>query len=132
MAEIHAASFTSPRPWRAEEFAALVGAPGIFLCLSPDGFLWGRCIADEAELLTIAVAPQSRGTGQGRQLVDDFLKTASARGARRAFLDVAEDNTAAQALYASAGFREAGRRKAYYGRADAPSVDALLLARAVP
>lgn len=132
MAEIHAASFTSPRPWRAEEFAALTEAQGVFLCLSADGFLWGRVIADEAELLTVAVALGAREGGQGRALVADFLHVAERRGAVRAYLDVAEDNAAALALYARAGFAEVGRRKGYYTRPSGPARDALLLHRAIP
>lgn len=132
MAEIHAASFTTPRPWSAAEFAALADTTGAFLCLSADGFLWGRCIVDEAELLTVAVAPEARGTGQGAALMAQFLSAAAARGATRAFLDVADGNLAARALYKRSGFAEVGRRKRYYARPDGTKEDAVLLARAVP
>ena len=46
----------------------------------------------------------------------------------RLFLEVAEDNAAARALYATAGFAEAGRRRGYYAAADGGRRDALLLA----
>ncbi|MFA4893699.1 GNAT family N-acetyltransferase, partial [Brevundimonas sp.] len=57
---------------------------------------------------------------------------AAARGARRLFLEVAEDNEAARALYGRAGFSEAGRRPRYYARADGSRRDALLLALDLP
>ena len=53
---------------------------------------------------------------------------AAARGAVRVFLEVADDNAAARALYARAGFVEAGRRPGYYAGADGERRDALLLA----
>ena len=48
--------------------------------------------------------------------------------AKRLFLEVAEDNAAALALYKGMGFQEIGRRKKYYHRPDGPAVDALNLA----
>ena len=52
-------------------------------------------------------------------------------GANRLFLDVAADNTAGFALYRSMGCKEVGRRKAYYTRHQAPSVDAIVMSRAL-
>lgn len=130
LAEIHAASFDTPRPWSAAEFADLVASPLCILVTVPDGFALGRAVADEAELLTIAVRPEARRKGAGRALVAAFLAEARRRGAARAFLEVADDNGAAIGLYRSAGFAETGRRAGYYGRGAAP-VDAVLLACAL-
>jgi ribosomal-protein-alanine N-acetyltransferase len=132
MAEIHAASFITPRPWTACEFAALPDSAGAFLCLAPEGFLWGRSLAGEAELLTLAVAPQARRQGQAAELVRQFLARATETGATTAFLEVAQDNAPARALYAAAGFAQAGRRRGYYTRPGQPPVDALVLTRALP
>ncbi|WP_245727256.1 ribosomal protein S18-alanine N-acetyltransferase [Paracoccus isoporae] len=115
MAAIHAASFSRPRPWRADEFADLLSDPAVFLIAAGKGFIIGRCILDEAELLTLAVAPEGRRQGSGRHLVALFQAEATRRGAATAFLEVAADNGAARALYASAGWAEAGRRRDYYG-----------------
>lgn len=60
LAALHARCFTSPRPWLAREFAALLGHASIFLCHAPQGFLLGRVVVDEAELLTLAVTPEAR------------------------------------------------------------------------
>ena len=48
-----------------------------------------------------------------------------------AFLEVAADNAAAQALYARAGFAESGRRRGYYRRPDGSGLDALVMQRAL-
>lgn len=131
LARIHADSFTVPRPWTAAEIDGLLATPGTFLIEVPDGFLIGRALAGEAELLTLAVAPPARRRGIGATLLAAFLDRAAAAGAGRAFLEVAADNAAARALYARAGFAEAGRRPGYYRRPDGGATDALVLARAL-
>lgn len=123
LAHLHAACFTRPRPWSATEFADLLGAPTTRLFESPNGFLLARVIADEAELLTLAVSPAARRTGLGATLVQRFLADAAATGAKTAFLEVAADNLAALSLYRRTGWTEAGRRRNYY----APGLDALVL-----
>ena len=141
-ADLHARAFTTPRPWSEAEFASLTADPFAFLLVEGDaGFLLGRVVAGEAELLTLAVAPEARGRGLGRRLVSRFLYQARLRGAEVAFLEVAEDNAPAQAVYQSAGFVCAGRRRGYFhkpvgraanGAADGPTggpVDALVMRR---
>lgn len=126
LAELHARCFTVPRPFRAEEFADLLGAPASFLCAEPAGFAVGRAIAGEAELITLAVDPDQRRQGAGRRLVAAFLAGARHRGATMALLEVDARNSAAHALYRQTGFVEVGRRPAYYRHADGAS-DALVL-----
>ncbi|NJS40643.1 MAG: GNAT family N-acetyltransferase, partial [Rhodobacteraceae bacterium] len=104
--------------------------PLAFLLVEGDaGFLLGRAVAGEAELLTVAVAPESRGRGLGQRLVSRFLYQARLRGAEVAFLEVAENNAPARAVYCRAGFTESGRRRGYYRTPEGRSVDALVLAR---
>ena len=91
-----------------------------------------RVVADEAEILTLAVHPEARGRGQGARLVAEGVAAAGARGAYRIFLEVADDNASARAVYARAGFVEAGRRTAYYSRPDGSRADALLLSLNLP
>lgn len=131
LAALHRAAFTMPRPWSADEFAALLSAPQSFLLAEPSGFLLGRVIADEAELLTLAVAPQARRQGTGARLVARFAETARARGATTAFLEVAASNLPARALYAAAGWIEAGRRPRYYHAPDGGTEDALVMTRSL-
>nr|WP_131577973.1 GNAT family N-acetyltransferase [Paracoccus nototheniae] len=123
LADLHARCFTRPRPWTAREFADLLDLRGCFLQRLPQGFLLGRAIAGEAELLTVAVAPEARRAGLGLQLIAQFAGTAAAMGADTAFLEVASDNLAARRLYSSTGWVEAGLRRRYYG----PAADALIL-----
>ena len=130
MAPIHAEAFAGPHdsPWSAAAIAALLQQPGVFSVHGEDGFILMRAVAGEAEILTLAVRPAARRAGVGARLVRMGLEGAVERGATRVFLEVAEDNVAARALYAGAGFVEAGRRPGYYAAADGGRRDALLLA----
>ena len=130
LAAIHAEAFDRPgeTPWNAAAFADLLTQAGVFAVEAPDGFILMRVVADEAEILTLAVRPVARRGGQGGRLVGEGVLAAAARGAARVFLEVAEDNVAARALYGRAGFVEAGRRPGYYAAADGGRRDALLLA----
>jgi ribosomal-protein-alanine N-acetyltransferase len=126
LAALHAMAFADP--WPASAFAALLSLPETRLDAVADGFILTRLAADEAEVLTLAVCPLGRRRGVGRRLVDTAAAALAAEGATRLFLEVAEDNAAARALYAAAGFAEVGRRPGYYGRPSG-AVDALVLAR---
>lgn len=130
-AALHARAFDHPRPWTAAEFNALLVSPGTFVVGAAHGFALGRVVADEAELLTLAVAPEARRQGIGSALVREFGTQALCRGARTAFLEVAADNAAARALYKRLGYRESGRRKHYYRTAAGVPVDAIVMTRAL-
>jgi ribosomal-protein-alanine N-acetyltransferase len=86
-----------------------------------------RVIADEAELLTIATHPAHQRQGLARQVMQDWQDLARTRSATEAFLEVAADNTAAQALYQACGFATCGTRPGYYARKGAAPVDAVLM-----
>lgn len=132
LAALHARCFTLPRPWSAAEFAGFLSDPLAFLLVEGDaGFLLGRAVAGEAELLTLAVAPEARRRGLGRKLVARFLYQARLRGAVTAFLEVADTNTGARALYAASGFAESGRRKEYYRDGNGAAVDAVVMSRSL-
>ena len=125
-------------PWSARSLAEVMALPGVFGLLAledeapagaPAGFLLAQVLFEEAELLTLGVLPACRRSGLGRRLLAAGLAEAGRRGARRMTLEVAADNGAAQALYRTAGFREAGRRRNYYRKKDGGSQDALILSR---
>lgn len=126
MAQIHAAAFTDARPWTAAEFTSLLDSPHVFTSTAPHGFALVRVVAGEAELLTIAVDPAHQGQGTGRRLMTRWM-TLAAQSASDAFLEVAADNAPARALYGTCGFAQSGLRTAYYARAGAPAVDAVLM-----
>ncbi|WP_197917002.1 ribosomal protein S18-alanine N-acetyltransferase [Thiosulfatihalobacter marinus] len=132
LAALHDAAFPDARGWTTEEFSDLLASPHVFLVDCDDGFAIGRAVADEAELLTIAVAPTARRQGLGRILLARFEAAAEARGARRVFLEVAADNSPAQALYESAGYVRIGTRPAYYTRPGANPVAAVVMGKPLP
>ncbi|MDB6453867.1 GNAT family N-acetyltransferase [Falsirhodobacter sp. 20TX0035] len=118
LSAIHAASFTHPAPWSAHDLQSAAESPGVFLLREDQGFLIGRAIAGEAELLTLATHPDARRRGIGARLVVGFLVRA-AETADTAFLEVAADNPGAIRLYTAHGFAEVARRPRYYGGVDA-------------
>ena len=85
--------------------------------------------AGEVEIYNIAVRETRRQRGYGRRLLIHALREAALSGCVRALLEVRASNTAALALYASAGFQECGRRKRYYTDTDEY---ALVLCRDLP
>lgn len=133
LAALHAAGIGAAGPaWDEAAFAGLLALPGrIALVASgasgPAGFLLLGQAADEAEIITLAVLPTARRRGIGRALVSAAAAHAAAAGATRLFLEVADDNAPALALYARAGFVPVGRRRGYYARAGG-AVDARVLA----
>lgn len=128
LARIHADAFAPERGWSAKEFLDLLNQPTVqFFCQS-DAFALVRVVADEAELLTLAVAPHAQRRGLATALMHDWL---TAVKAERAFLEVSEDNTAAKQLYLKHGFEVCGRRKDYYVRNGGTAVDALLMQKAI-
>lgn len=131
--EIERASFTDP--WSEDAFHELlqmgdaiflVATRGIVQVLA--GYVIARVVADEADILNLAVIPAGRGRGLGGELLDAGLAAVIRRGAREIFLEVRESNVAALALYGSRGFAAVSRRSRYYKN---PVEDALLLHRAI-
>ena len=116
----------------ADDFTFDSGSP---LTLSPpdsslgndDAFLLLRVVADESEILTLAVRPSARRQGLAALLVTAALGMARGMGAQFIFLEVAADNTGAIALYEKSGFKRHGTRRGYYARGGAPAVDGLLM-----
>jgi ribosomal-protein-alanine N-acetyltransferase len=86
-----------------------------------------RVIVDELHVLDVAVVPDARRQGLARLLLGLALRAGARAGARVGLLEVRAGNSAALALYASLGFRLAGRRRDYYR---GPVEDAVLLERA--
>lgn len=130
LADLHSEAFDAP--WSASAFADLLGQAGVILEGDNDGFILIRAVADEAEILTLAVRPSARRQGLGARLVRAATDRSVDFGALRMFLEVAEDNAPARALYGSLGFEPAGRRPRYYPRPEGPAVDALLLVLNLP
>jgi ribosomal-protein-alanine N-acetyltransferase len=78
---------------------------------SVSGFLVARTlVADEREILNVAVAPGSRRNGVAQALFDTAFRGFSGS----VFLEVRESNRVAQEFYKSLGFQEVSRRSHYY------------------
>lgn len=82
------------------------------------GYAIGRIVADEAELMRIAVMPQRRGQGIGKVLLAALLDAFREEGAGKVFLEVRQSNVAAISLYQEAGFVKTGTRPWYYGNGE--------------
>lgn len=136
--EIMEAAFGSRfgEAWTRSQCAGILPMAGVSLMLARDadggtvGFSLVRSVADEAELLLLAVLPSRHREGIGSRLLDDFMGRAGANGAARVHLEVREGNPAV-AMYRSAGFSPVGRRRNYYQGADGRRYDALTLARSL-
>lgn len=118
MAAIHSESFE--RGWDALEMATHTQRD---LCLGLEqngtlaAFIIVSTAADQAEILTIAVRKTVRRQGLARRLLDQTVSHLKNMDAGELFLEVAEDNPGALALYRTAGFQPIGRRPGYYRRA---------------
>ncbi|MBA4794767.1 MAG: ribosomal protein S18-alanine N-acetyltransferase [Phenylobacterium sp.] len=129
LAALHAQAFDPS--WPAAQMASLAQGAGTIALLAEDesgpvGMILCRALFEAAEILTLAVAPAARRRGIGAALVRAAAGLAAQGGADNLFLEVAQDNPAAQALYRSLGFAEAGRRAGYYARAER-RIDALVM-----
>jgi ribosomal-protein-alanine N-acetyltransferase len=122
--------------WTAPQCAGLLPMAGVWLSLAKEGgtvlgFALGRVVAQEAELLLLAVKRDGQCRGVGRLLLRRFEEIAVFRNARRLHLEVRDGNHAVK-LYSKAGFSEIGRRPRYYQGKGGEVYDALTLAKNVP
>lgn len=137
--EIQAATREAPQ-WSEATWRALLGADGggghpariAFVAEDAEGTLVGfavaSCVAEIAEVESIAVEAGARRQGMGRGLLDAVIAWAGGRGATAIVLEVRASNVAARRLYAGMGFSEQGERRRYYRE---PEEDAVLFRRAV-
>ncbi|HXH51895.1 MAG TPA: ribosomal protein S18-alanine N-acetyltransferase [Sphingomicrobium sp.] len=123
--------------WTRSQCGGILPMKGVELLIArkgeadqPSGFALCRMVADDAELLLLAVDPSHRRQGIGSRLLEQFIDRARGHGASRVHLEVREGNPAIK-LYRSAGFAIAGRRRKYYRGSDGYQYDALTLARLV-
>ena len=129
LAALHALCFKTPRPWNAREFTNLLADQNTVFIGDRQGFVLGRVVMDQVDLLTIAVSPARRRTGIARILLSDFEILAKRRGGATCFLEVAANNKAAIALYSGHGYIESGRRRGYYVTNSTTATDAILLSK---
>ncbi|HVX06461.1 ribosomal protein S18-alanine N-acetyltransferase [Humibacter sp.] len=121
--------------WSPELMRSELEAPhSFYLVAERDGEVVGysglRAVvsAADADIQTIAVAPEARRLGLGRALMNEMIAEATRLGAREIFLEVRADNPDAQRLYSTLGFEPLGVRPHYYQPDD---VDAVVMGLAV-
>jgi [ribosomal protein S18]-alanine N-acetyltransferase len=132
LARIHGASFHLG--WGENEFESMLGERNTLvhrlrMGRKVIGFSVSRMAADEAEILSIAVADSHRGRGLSNNLLLTHLGHLAGRGARTVFLEVEENNRPARRLYERAGFAVVGRREGYYRQSGGEPLNALLMRR---
>lgn len=118
--------------WTRAQCSGILGLSGVWLILARRGgaiagFALTRAVADEAELLLLAVPPMQRRYGVAQAMLLAVADGARAKGAERIHLEMREGNPALH-LYERMGFIEIGRRKRYYRGQDGSSFDAITLA----
>lgn len=114
-------------PWTLGNFRDSIQAGHRCVMLTYGEILIGYAVvliaAEEAHLLNLTVAAQWQRKGYGRAFLLHLLSIAVTDSVRSFFLEVRPSNAAAQALYASIGFKTIGTRRNYYpahaGREDA-------------
>lgn len=114
---LHRACFPN-KPWSANDFADLKKS-GCDIIASQNGFVVWRVVADEAEIITIGVHPDARKAGIASAMLVIIEADAKKRGATKMFLEVAENNHPARALYQHNGYVQIGIRPKYYDGVDA-------------
>lgn len=119
--------------WTHAQCLGIFGLAGTILTIAredrhPLGFALGRVIADDGELLLLAVAPDARRSGLATRLIEATAREAAAVGAAALHLEVRDGNPA-HALYHQCGFAQVGRRRGYYRFKDGGQADALTLSR---
>ena len=116
--------------WTAPQCLGVLAMPGSQLFVArgaaPCGFALARTIAEECELMLLAVSRQSQRQGLGRALLATTIDHARMMKASTVFLEVRDGNSAIS-LYSSAGFEIVGRRSRYYRGLNGDLFDALTL-----
>jgi [ribosomal protein S18]-alanine N-acetyltransferase len=128
MATLHAESFEAAwdeatlQDFIVSDLVLVSDADGVL-----NGFIIVRHLFEEAEVLSLCVKGAARQKGLGTALVAAAFILLTNLGVQKLFLEVAEDNHSALALYRRMGFSQIARRKAYYERRTGPAIDALIM-----
>jgi [ribosomal protein S18]-alanine N-acetyltransferase len=131
LAQLHSANFS--RGWSKAEFLSFFERSGVVALIAenpqPSGFIFCWVIADDCELLSLAVNSGMRQQGIAKGLCERAFEEARALGAKQILLEVAQSNQAAIALYKAYDFTMSHRRKDYYLYPDGTREDALTMSK---
>lgn len=137
LARLHRLCFEDA--WSEEFFRETMAEGGVIALVAGtaaetelQAFVLIRTVMEQSEILTIATLPEARRHGFARALLREGAAEAARKQVATMFLEVAEDNQAALALYRDLGFVLNGRRRHYYHRANGAVADALMLRADLP
>ena len=131
MAKLHSLSGSQTRPWSEIEYKKLLETTTSRLFYTENGFLVGRVIERDAEILNVVIHPDYRRLGKASKLICMFEKEAKNAGSSRCFLEVAESNSSAKKLYNALGYLKVGQRNNYYKFVDGRKDDAAILSKEI-
>ncbi|GAA0470028.1 hypothetical protein GCM10009096_08680 [Parasphingorhabdus litoris] len=122
-------SSTYGESWNEHQCRSMLSLPGTLLLIAswnqnPCGFAISREVADEEELLMIAVDPQYQNNGIGETIMKQVITNAVENGIAALFLEVRSNNPA-QTMYQKVGFEKIGLRRAYYTGDNKEKFDAI-------
>ena len=121
--------------WTPSQCLGMIALPGVWFSIAwsgtrPAGFALARAVADEAELLLIAIRPAMRRRGIGTALLRSIVADSRERGAQNLHLEVRANNEAVR-LYRNEGFDKVGERRDYYRGKDGKLFDAHSFSRMI-
>ena len=116
--DIEQKSYTLPWSYTSYIYELVENSRALYIVAQLGMKLIGYCgmwiIFDEGHITTVAVDPDYRRNGFGRQLIEALIQMGAAQGVKRFTLEVRVSNLNAQSLYKAMGFQSVGIRKGYY------------------
>ncbi len=135
VAALEKATFSDP--WTTEDILTMIRAPYALSLVAEAqaqdschtdppllGYVLATAIAEEGEILRIAVSASARRRGIGEHLLRSYIEAAARRGVTSVFLEVRGSHVPPRALYKKLGFVSIGLRRAYYRH---PTDDAVMM-----
>ena len=136
LAAVIAIERQNPGPWSDTQLASELDQPAGWQWLARTtasatviGYLIGRTVGDEAEILRLAVDTNHRRHGVAQRLLAHAFTELHREGAASCFLEMRAGNTNARLLYEKNGFQPIGIRYNYY---HAPDEDAVVMTKSLP
>ena len=115
-------------PWSETALSMLLGdtAVGFVVCDGDRAVAYAgmMCVAGEGQITNVAVHPDYRRRGLGREVVLGLLQYAREHDFFEVSLEVRASNNAAISLYEALGFSVGGTRRGFYQK---PTEDALVM-----
>jgi ribosomal-protein-alanine N-acetyltransferase len=129
LADIHGRCFDDG--WSVRDFQEILSQDVFFGFLGSEkkiaaGFIVGKMVCDEIEIITFCVLPEFRNRGVGKTLIAEIENQARNNSVKKIFLEVSENNAPAKKIYERLGYAEISKRFAYYRTKNGDS-DALVM-----